>query len=124
MLPEQYNLGNVDYGKYSKRCAMLTYRTKYSYTNPSLPLFSIGMSNGGAFSNSLSYLYKFKTAVAYCAQGYQVIFNTSTIPASLVVYMAKYDDNSEVGAAGDATALTYSQQLTGRGVCSNYFAQR
>ncbi|HEY4150612.1 MAG TPA: hypothetical protein VGM41_16855 [Chitinophagaceae bacterium] len=108
---------NVDYGNIKALRDTFYHR---GYTNSSIPLFSIGMSNGGAFSNSLSYLYKFKTAVAYCAQGYQVIFNTSTIPFQFC--MAKYDDNSEVGAAGAAAALTYSQQLTGRGVCSKYFA--
>jgi hypothetical protein len=35
--------------------------------------------------------------------------------------MAKYDNASEVGPAGDATALTYSQLLTSRGVCNKYF---
>ena len=90
------------------------------YTNSSKPLYSIGMSNGGAFSNALSFLYKFKTGVAYCAQGYQIIFNSSTIPFQFC--MAKYDNNSEVGSAGNASALTYSQQLTGRGICSKYFS--
>ncbi|SEW46109.1 hypothetical protein SAMN05428988_6252 [Chitinophaga sp. YR573] len=91
------------------------------YANPTIPLYSIGMSNGGAFSCSLSYLYKFKSGIAYCAQGFQVVFNTSVIPFQFC--MAKYDDNDQVGTQGDADALTYSQLLTGRGVCSKYFLQ-
>ena len=90
------------------------------YTNPSVKQFSVGMSNGGAFSSALSYLYKFKTGVAYCAQGYQLIFNVSTVPFQFC--MARYDDAPEVGAQGNASALTYSQLLTGRGICSKYFS--
>jgi hypothetical protein len=89
------------------------------YTNSSIPLFSIGMSNGGAFSSSLSWLYKFKSGVAYCAQGYKTIFDVSSTPFQFC--MAKYDNAPEVSAAGNADALTYSQSLTGRGVCSKYF---
>jgi len=77
------------------------------------------MSNGGAFSSSLSYLYKFKTGVSYCAQGYQVVFNSSAIPFQFC--MAKYDNADEVGAAGNASALSNSQLLTGHGVCSKDF---
>lgn len=91
------------------------------YANRTIPQYAIGMSNGGAFSCSLSSLYKFKSGISYCAQGFQIIFNTSVIPFQFC--MAKYDDNDEVGAKGDADALTYSQLLTGRGICSKYFLQ-
>jgi hypothetical protein len=90
------------------------------YTNPAVKQLSVGMSNGGAFSSALSYLYKFKTGIAYCAQGYQLIFNSSTVPFQFC--MAKYDDAPEVGAQGNASAFTYSQLLTGRAVCSKYFS--
>jgi hypothetical protein len=91
------------------------------YANASVPLFSIGMSNGGAFSSSLSYLFKFKSGISYCAQGLKAIFDISAVPFQFC--MAKYDDQPEVGPTGNATALSYSQQLTGRGVCSKYFLQ-
>lgn len=89
------------------------------YTNPSVPLYSIGMSNGGAFSCCLSYLYKFKSGVSYCAQAYKAIFDVSTTPYQFC--MAKNDDRPEVGATGNADALTNSQGLNSRGVCSKYF---
>ena len=89
------------------------------YTNASVPLYSIGMSNGAAFSSVLSYLYKFKSGVSYCAQAYKIVFDMSTIP--YLFCMAKNDERSEVGAAGNADALTNSQGLTSRGVCSKYF---
>ena len=87
--------------------------------NRSLPLYSIGMSNGGAYSCCLSYLFKFKSGVSYCAQAYKLIFDVSTIPYQFC--MAKNDDQPEVGAAGNADALTNSQGLSSRGVCSQYF---
>jgi hypothetical protein len=89
------------------------------YTTPAVPLYSIGMSNGGAFSCCLSYLYKFKSGVSYCAQAYKLIFDISTVPYQFC--MAKNDEQPEVGAAGNADALTNSNGLNSRGVCSKYF---
>jgi hypothetical protein len=106
----------VDYGNI--KAIRDTFYTR-GYTNSSIPLYSIGMSNGGAFSSALSYLYKFKSGVAYCAQGYNLVFNNSTVPFQFC--MAKFDNNSEVGPAGDSLAQVYSTQLTNRGVCSKYF---
>jgi len=87
--------------------------------NASIPLYSIGMSNGGAFSCLVSYLYKFKSGVSYCAQAYTLIFNVSTVPYQFC--MARNDEQPEVGATGNADALTNSNNLNGRGVCSKYF---
>src|SRR5581483_7921549 len=107
---------NVDFGNI--KSIRDTFYTRGSMSR-SLPLYSIGMSNGGAFSNALSYLYKYTCGIAYCAQGYKTIFDVSTIPFQFC--MAKNDDQPEVGPAGNALALTYSQSLTSRGVCSKYF---
>jgi hypothetical protein len=108
--------GNRDYGNI--KAIRDTFYTRKSI-GTSVPLYSIGMSNGGAFSSSLSWLFSFKSGIAYCAQGYKVIFNTSTIPFQFC--MAKNDNAPEVGASGNADALSYSQLLTGKGVCSKYF---
>lgn len=89
------------------------------YTDPSVPFYSIGMSNGAAFSSCLSYLYKFKSGVSYCAQAYKIVFDVSTTP--YLFCMAKNDERPEVGAAGNADALANSQGLNSRGVCSKYF---
>jgi hypothetical protein len=107
---------NVDYGNI--KAIRDTFYAR-GYASRAIPQFSIGMSNGGAFSCTLSSLYTFKLGIAYCAQGYRTIFNTSVIPFQFC--MAKYDDQPEVGAEGNAAALTYSQLLTGRGICSKYF---
>jgi hypothetical protein len=107
---------NVDFGNI--KALRDTFYAR-GYTNASVPLYSIGMSNGAAFSCLLSYLYKFKSGVSYCAQAYKAVFDVSTIPYQFC--MAKNDERSEVGAAGNADALTNSQGLTSRGVCSKYF---
>ena len=107
---------NVDYGNI--KAIRDTFYAR-GYTSPSKPLYSLGMSDGGAFSSSLSYLYKYKTAISYCAPGYNLIFSTSTIPFQFC--MAKYDNADEVGPQGNADALTYSNLLTSHGVCSKYF---
>jgi hypothetical protein len=107
---------NVDLGNF--KALRDTFYAR-GYTNASVPLCCIGMSNGGAFSSVLSHVFKFKSGVSYCAQAYKVIFDVSTTPFQFC--MAKNDERSEVGAAGNADALTYSQGLNGRGVCSKYF---
>jgi len=107
---------NVDLGNF--KALRDTFYAR-GYTNPSVPLCSIGMSNGGAFSSCLSHLFKFKSGVSYCAQAYKLVFDVSTTPFQFC--MAKNDERSEVGAAGNADALIYSQGLNSRGVCSKYF---
>lgn len=89
-------------------------------TNRSIPSYSIGMSDGGAWSSTLSYLFKFKAGISYCAQGYQPIFNGATT-TPFQFCMAKYDDQSEVGPAGNVQAQVNTQTLLGKGVCSKYF---
>ncbi|MFT3932893.1 MAG: hypothetical protein QM726_04690 [Chitinophagaceae bacterium] len=89
----------------------LTNRSKFRY--------SIGMSNGGAFSASLSYVYKYKAAVSYCAPEGSAIAQASTTP--LQFCMAKFDSNPSVGPQGNADALSNSQTLNSRSICSKYF---
>ena len=90
------------------------------YSTPSIPLYSIGMSDGGAFSAALSFTYKFAAGVSYCAPTNSLVTSTSTTP--LQFCMAKYDNNAEVGQAGDALAQTNSSALTNRGICSKFFS--
>ena len=88
----------------------VTDRTKLRY--------AVGMSNGGNFSAYLSSYYKHKAAVSYCAQAGAVSLTTVT---PLQFCMARYDNNENVGPAGNAAALSNSQTISGRGVCSKYF---
>jgi hypothetical protein len=88
-------------------------------TSRSKPRYSIGMSNGGSFSSTLSYAYKFKTGVSYCAQMGSVLAQVTTIPFQFC--MARFDNNDNVGPAGNAQALSDFNTMTGRGICSKYF---
>jgi hypothetical protein len=107
---------NVDYGNF--RALTDTFYAR-GYTNSSVPRYSIGMSDGGAFSAALSFLYSFAAGISYCAPTGTQVTNTSTTP--LQFCMAKYDNNATVGPAGNATAQTNSTALTGRGICSKLY---
>ena len=109
-------LTNVDYA--NVRIITDTFY-KRGTTSRSKPRYSVGMSNGGAFSGTLSYIYSYKSAISYCAQAGGALSAVSTIP--LQYCMQRYDNNPDVGAAGNAAALTYSQALTSRGICSKYY---
>ena len=89
----------------------LTSRSKLRY--------SIGMSNGAFYSASLSAIYRFKAAVAYCGQGDPSVIQNTITP--LQYCMARFDSNDGVGQTGNATALSNSNALNARNVCSKYF---
>ncbi len=81
--------------------------------------YSAGMSNGGNFSASLSLIYSYKAGISYCAPAGNPVAQTSTVPFQFC--MARFDNHENVGPAGNANALTNSQTLTSRGICSKYF---
>jgi hypothetical protein len=109
-------LTNPDYGNF--RAITDTFCAR-GYIPASAPRYSIGMSDGGAFSAALSYLYRYSAGVSYCAPTSNIVTANSITP--LQFCMAKFDNNSEVGPAGDATAQANSNALTGRGICSTFF---
>lgn len=87
-------------------------------TNRSKLRYSLGMSNGGAYSAALSYAYKYKAGVSYCAPAGSALAAISTIPFEFC--MMRNDNNSNVGPQGNADALSNSQTLTSRSICSKY----
>ena len=87
-------------------------------TNRSKLRYCAGMSNGGNYSAYLSAYYKHKAGVSYCAQAGAVALITTT---PLQFCMARYDNNENVGATGNAAALSNSQTISSRGGCSKYF---
>ena len=89
-------------------------------TNRNKFRYSAGMSNGGNFSAYLSAYYKYKAAISYCAQAGAVALTTQT---PLQFCMARFDNNENVGPTGNANALTNSQMITNRGICSKYYMQ-
>ena len=77
------------------------------------------MSNGGAFSASLSSLLKYTAGISYCAPSGTSIAQTSTTPFQFC--MARFDNNANVGPQGNADAFGNSSTFNSRGICSKYF---
>lgn len=90
-------------------------------TNRSKLRFSVGMSNGGAYSVNLSSVYQYKAGVSYCAQGNSSILQITQTP--LQYTMARFDNNDEVGPTGNTTAQNNSNILNNRGVCSKFLVK-
>ena len=88
-------------------------------TNRTKLRYSVGMSNGGAFSASLSALFKYSAGVSYCAPSGTPIAQISTTPFQFC--MAKFDNNENVGQQGNADALSNSNTFISRNICSKYF---
>ncbi|HVZ95885.1 MAG TPA: hypothetical protein VG847_03345 [Chitinophagaceae bacterium] len=107
---------NVDYANI--RIITDTFYSR-GLTGSSEPKYSIGMSNGGNFSAALSAIYNYKAGVSYCAPSGGAIAQITNSP--LQFCMARFDDNPNVGTTGNANALSNSQMMTGRGICSKYF---
>lgn len=109
-------VANVDYANI--RIITDTFYNR-GVTDRSRPRYSIGMSDGGFFSATLSYLYHFKAGVQYCAQGSPGVMQITTIPTQFC--MMANDNNPSVGTAGNAEALSNFNSLNQRGICSKYF---
>ncbi|MEO6317135.1 MAG: hypothetical protein ABIU63_09325 [Chitinophagaceae bacterium] len=88
----------------------VTSRAKFRY--------SAGMSNGGNYSSALSYVYKYKAAISYCAPASAVVTQNSNTPVQFC--MARFDNNENVGPQGNADALADSKALSARSICSKY----
>lgn len=110
------SVSNYDYANIKIITDTLIHR---GLMNNNTKRFSIGMSDGGYFSSSCSYLYHYDVGISYCEQGMNNLFSTSTVPFQFC--MEKYDNQQEVGQTGNALALTNSNLLNSRSVCSRYF---
>ncbi len=112
-------LANVDYANI--RIITNTFYDR-GLMSRSKPKYCVGMSNGGAYSAALSAIYRYKAGVSYCAQSAGVVVQTTVTPFQYC--MARFDNNENVGQAGNTAALSNSKTLTGRGVCSAYFIKQ
>jgi len=108
-------INNVDYANI--RIITDTFYTR-GVTDRSKLRHSIGMSNGAFYSTALSGIYQFKAGVNYCGQSDAIITGATQTP--LQFCMARNDQNDGVGQTGNADALTFSNALNARGICSNY----
>ena len=109
---------NIDYANIAALTD--TFYTR-GFTQASIPRYSIGMSNGGIFSSALSFIYHYAAGVSYCAPTGTLVTSTSVTP--LQFCMAQYDNAPEVGATGNALALSNASALTARGICSPLYLQ-
>ena len=94
---------------------------KRGLVNKSIPRYGIGQSNGGSCSIVVSSYFKFKAGVAYCAAGGAAgsIINTTNTP--ILFCLEQLDNNSLMGATGNANAIKNSGDLKARGICSSSF---
>ena len=88
------SVSNVDFANIKIITDTFIKKGLMSYTTKR---YSIGMSNGGAYSASCSYLFNFAAGISYCASGLVNVFAASTVPFQFC--MAKYDNNENVGNA-------------------------
>lgn len=84
----------------------------------STPLYSVGMSNGGAFSAAISYGNNYVAGVSYCASSVNAIFNARN--NAFAFRMARWDDNAQVGSEGNYEAWQNDSTLAARSVCHDY----
>lgn len=94
--------------------------TNRGILNASTNYFSVGMSNGGAFSANAATYFNWAAAVSYCAQAGNLLASITTVPIQWC--MAKYDNHPNVGQAGNAEALANHNTMVNRGICSRYFS--
>lgn len=88
----------------------------------SKPRYSLGMSDGGFFSAALANIYSYTSSIQYCSQGPTALMQSTTVPTQFC--MQANDDNESVGEAGDAAALSFSNALNNRGICSKYYVNQ
>ena len=108
-------IANIDYANI--RIISDTFYNRGTTTRAK-PRYSLGMSNGGAFSAALSYVYSFKAGISYCAPAGTFLAANSNVPFQFC--MQRFDNNPDVGPQGNADALSNSHTLNGRGICSKY----
>ena len=94
------------------------------YSNRSIPRYCIGQSNGGSASIAVASFFKMKACVAYCASGGATssIINTTNTPIKFC--LQQWDNNSVMGQQGNANAISNSDALKLRGVCSVFNINR
>ena len=112
-----YDSTNVDFA--NLQALMDTFELR-GITNASTNYFSVGMSNGGAFSATAATYFNWTAAVSYCAQAGNLLASITTVPIQWC--MAKYDNHPNVGQAGNAEALANHNTMVNRGICSRYFS--
>jgi uncharacterized protein (TIGR03437 family) len=82
------------------------------------PLFALGTSNGGAFCSRAATLLQFKAGAISIAAGITAFIEQGNVP--FIWNMAQNDDNSGVGADGNARARQNYDVLYGKNIDAFY----
>jgi len=107
------SVSNVDYVNIKAITDTMINRGLFNY---SLPRFSVGMSAGGSFSSTLSFLYNYKSAAIYCAEGQDTVFTMSSVP---VIWCMQQND-ATLGIIGNINSYSNYQELSGNGICASH----
>ncbi|TND09143.1 MAG: hypothetical protein FD123_1546 [Bacteroidetes bacterium] len=107
------SIANVDYVNIKAITDTMINRGLFNY---SLPRFSVGMSAGGSFSSTLSFLYNYKSAAIYCAEGQDTVFTMSSVP---VIWCMQQNDTT-LGIAGNSNSYLNYQELSGNSICASH----
>jgi len=83
----------------------------------STPVFSLGMSNGGAFTASAAFMLGHRAAASYCADGPDTIFAITGVPS--MWNMAAFDGHPEVS---NAEAYENYLRVQRRSVPASFYA--
>jgi len=106
---------NIDYRNIN--IILNTLRDRFNIPED-IHIFSAGMSNGGAFSAAISTLFDFNAGVSYTAPGANAVNEVRENPFAW--WMARFDDNENVGPEGNEQARLQSARLIERGVCTDF----
>ena len=90
--------------------------------SPSVKKYAVGMSNGGRFSSTVSYLLSFDGAVPYCVKANPTVIANTEVPTFWC--MEEFDDNPNVGPAAYYIVLNWSNGLVSDNVCSGVYLNR
>jgi len=115
--------GNTDFANLDALIADLRQRPEIG---TELPIFVMGMSNGGSMTLSLGTVaavpelatafghLRFSAAASYCASGRTGAASRTTTPTAW--YLCRNDTNPNVGSQGNSDAEAHSAALVARGV--------
>ena len=108
---------NVDFANI-KAISDTFYNRKF--TNRTIPRYCVGQSNGGSASIAVASYFKMKACVAYCASGGATSSTLNTTNTPIKFCLQQWDNNSVMGQQGNANAISNSDALKSRGVCTGY----
>jgi len=108
---------NVDFANI-KAISDTFYNRKF--TNRTIPRYCVGQSNGGSASIAVASYFKMKASVAYCASGGATSSTLNTTNTPIKFCLQQWDNNSVMGLQGNANAISNSDALKSRGVCTGY----